>query len=171
MLHDTLCKVFFTSSKDKQTPEAGMSYQERRAIVALFSTILITLVYSAFMLQRYPEADPYSAEIFHFWGSFMLILIPVSIVAKIVIAIAFVIANTVATREIEPDLTDERDRLIELKAQRNSFYIFALGFVLAMGSLVVGQPPATMFIILLAGGLLSDIVSELSMIFFYRRGF
>jgi uncharacterized membrane protein len=149
-----------------------MSYQERRAIVALLGSIVITAVYSAVMFQRYPpEADAYSPDIFRFWGSFFVILIPVSIVAKIIIAIVFVMINTVATREMESDITDERDRLIEMKAGRNSLYTFALGFILAMAALAVGQPPTTMFILLFVAGLLSDVVSELSLIYFYRRGY
>lgn len=148
-----------------------MSYQERRALVNLISTILITGVYSAYMLQRYPESSPYSAEVFRFWGSFVLILIPVSIVAKIIIHIVFSIINTVATHETEPAITDERDKLIELKATRNSLYVFATGFFAAMGSLVMEQSPSVMFIILIGTGVVSDMVSELSQFYFYRRGF
>lgn len=148
-----------------------MSYQERRAIVSLISSILITTLYSAYMVQRYPAAGPYSAEVFHFWGAFFLILIPVSIVARILIHIVFSIINTMATREMEPSVTDERDRLIELKAARNSLYIFAVGVLLAMGSLVVDMPPPVMFIILICAGLVSEMISIISQFYFYRRGF
>jgi hypothetical protein len=147
-----------------------MSYQERRSIVSLISTILITAFYSAYMLQRYPEANAYSPEVFRFWGSFFLILIPVSIVAKIVIAIVFAIANAIATREVESTITDERDKLIELKAARNSLYTFALGFLLAMGSLVIDMPPPVMFVILISAGLVSEMVGDISQFIFYRRG-
>jgi hypothetical protein len=147
-----------------------MSYQERRAIVSLVSTILITTIYSAYMLQRYPEGSAYSAEIFRFWGKFFLILIPVSIVAKIIIHIAFSIINTVATREAEPDITDERDHLIELKANRNALYTFGMGFLLAMGSLMLEMPPSTMFSILIGTGVLSEVISDFSQFYFYRRG-
>ena len=82
-----------------------MSFQERRAIVSLIGSILITVLYSVYMLQRYPEGDTYSPAVFHFWGSFFLILIPVTIVAKIVIYILFSIANAIATREEEPPIT------------------------------------------------------------------
>jgi hypothetical protein len=148
-----------------------MSYQERRAIVNLIETIVITALYSAYMIQRYPEASLYSPEVFHFWGSFFLILIPVSIVAKIITAIVFAILNAIATREEEPPITDERDRLIESKAQANGQYVFIFGFILAMGSLVISQPPVMMFIVLLLAGLLSQIISDISQFYYYRRGF
>lgn len=146
-----------------------MSYQERRAIVSLVSTVLITVIYAAYMAQRYPQASSYSVEVFRFWGAFFLILVPVSIVAKIVIHIVFSILNTLATHEDEPSVTDERDKLIDLKATRNSLYVFAIGVLLAMGSLVIDLPPSVMFIIMVVSGLASEIVSDISQFYFYRR--
>jgi len=148
-----------------------MSFQERRSIVNLISSILITAFYSAYMVQRFPEGDPYSPDVFRFWGAFFLILIPVAIVAKIVIYIVFYIVNTIATREEESSITDERDKLIELKTQTYSTYVFIVGVLLGMGSLVVDMPPSVMFIIFLCSGLVSEIVSEISQFYFYRRGF
>jgi len=148
-----------------------MSYQEKRAIMSLISTILITALYSVYMAQRYPEGSSYSAEVFRFWGAFFLILIPVSIVAKIIIYILFSIINAITTREVEPSFSDERDKLIDLKATRNSFYAFIFGFLLAMVSLVMDMPPAAMFIILICSGLVSEIVGDISQFIFYRRGF
>ena len=147
-----------------------MSFQERRAVVSLISTILISAFYSAYMVQRYPEGNAYSTEVFHFWGSFFLILIPVSIVARIVIHILFNIINTIATKEKEPSITDERDKLIELKATRNSLYVFTFGFLLAMGALIMDMPPTSMFIILFCSGIVSEMVGDISQLYFYRRG-
>jgi len=147
-----------------------MSFQEIRSIVNLISTLLIIAFYSAYMAQRYPEASPYSPDVFRFWGAFILILIPVSIVAKILIYIIFYIINAIATREEEPPITDERDKLIELKAQTNANWVFIIGFILAMSSLVVDLPPSVMFIILILAGLVSAVVSDISTFYYYRRG-
>ncbi|MDX2140687.1 MAG: hypothetical protein SF123_21570 [Chloroflexota bacterium] len=146
-----------------------MSYQERRALVSLISSIAIPAVYTAIMLQRYPDAEPYAPEIFHYWGSFFLLLVAVSIIARIIIAIVFSILSTIATREGEPKIMDERDRLIELQANRNTSYIFGVGVMLAMGVLVIGQPPAVMFLLLVGAGVVSDIAGEVSQFFIYRR--
>jgi uncharacterized membrane protein len=146
-----------------------MSFQERRSIVNLISAVLITALYSAYMLPRLPEGNAYSPEVFRFWGAFFLILMPVTIVARIAIYIGFYIVNTIATKE-EASITDERDHLIELKASRVSLYVFVFGFLLAMGSLVLDMPPSTMFIILVCSGILSEVVSEISQFYFYRRG-
>jgi hypothetical protein len=148
-----------------------MSYQERRSLVNLTSTIVVTILYSAYMIQRYPQVGLYAPEVFHFWGSFFLILIPVSIVARIIIYILFAIANAIATREEDVPITDERDKLVEFKSQLNSGYIFVIAFILAMGSLVFGMPPAGMFIILLLGGLVSEVIGDILQFYYYRRGF
>jgi hypothetical protein len=148
-----------------------MSYQEKRTLASLVSTLLINLVYGAAMLQRQPQGNGYSPETFRFWGAFFLILIPVSIFAKIALHIIFSILNTIVTRESEPGLTDERDHLIELKATQIALYVFAVGFLLAMVSLLVDTPPSTMFIVLLLTGITSEITSDAVQFFLYRRGF
>lgn len=148
-----------------------MSYQERRAIVSLSSTIVISVFYFWYMVQRYPEGSSYSIEVFRFWGAAILILIPVSIIAKIVITIVFSILNTIATQENEPLFSDERDKLIELKATRNSLYVFMFGFLLAMGSLIIDMTPSVMFIVLIFSGIVSELVGDISQFYFYRRGF
>jgi dolichol kinase len=94
----------------------------------------------------------------------------VSIIARIIIEIIFTILNTIATREEIPSIIDERDKLIGLKATRNGLYTFIAGFLIALGSLAMDNPPATMFIILLGAGVASTIVDDLSQVYFYRRG-
>ncbi len=147
-----------------------MSYQEKRALVNLFSSIAIVTLYSLYMRDRYPQVGDYAPEVFRFWGQFFFFLIPVSIVARIVIYIVFSIVNTIATREEEPDITDERDKLIELKASRNSAFVLGAGIVLAMASQVIELPPAVMFIALIGAGMFGEMVSDISTFLYYRRG-
>ncbi|MFN8418895.1 MAG: hypothetical protein U0528_06590 [Anaerolineae bacterium] len=147
-----------------------MSYQERRTIVNLISTVLIVVFYGSYMFQRYPQGDAYSLEVFRFWGKFFVILIPVTIVAKIIITIVFSILHTIATREGEPAIMDERDQLIDLKSTRNAMYVFGLGVVLATGSLAFDMPPAVMFLLLLGAGVAADLLSDVYQFYFYRRG-
>lgn len=148
-----------------------MSYQERLSLVNVVSSLAINAVYAVTMLPRQPQGDAYAPEVFRFWGNYFLILIVVSIVAKIIIHILFSIMNAIATRERESGITDERDHQIELKSNRIGFYVFALGFVLAMLALAMDMPPTTMFLLMLSAGLASDVVGDLTSFFFYRRGF
>jgi hypothetical protein len=57
-----------------------------------------------------------------------------------------------------------------LKAFRNSFFLFVLGFLLAMGSLIFYQPTHVMFIILILSGFISDVTGSLTKLYHYRRG-
>ncbi len=153
----------------RQKGEA-VSYQERRSIFNLISSILITVFYCAYMIRRYPQAEAYSQEVFQYWGSFFLILVIVSIVVKLIVYIIFSVINTVVTKEQEPSIIDERDQMIELKSARNGGYVFIIGFLIAMIFNSAGQVPALMFVILLCAGLASDMISSISEFFYYRRG-
>lgn len=148
-----------------------MSFQERRAVVYMLGSIGTVVLYAAYMAQRYPDAGAYSVEVFRFWGLFFLLLIPVSIVTRIIIHILFSIVHTVSTQEEEPQITDERDHLIELRSTRNALYVFSVGVILAMGSLVLEMRPDVMFILLLGAGFGASLVDELSQFYFYRRGY
>lgn len=148
-----------------------MTYHERRALASLLSAVVMALVYSVYVLQRFPTSNPYSADVFRFWGSVFLIFIPVSIAVNIAIQIVVSMAHVMATREKETPLSDERDRLIQLRATRNSIYVFMVGFLLAMGSLAIGMLPSVMFIVLIVSGVVTEIVGALSQLYFYRRGF
>ncbi len=148
-----------------------MSYQEWRSLVSLISAILIPVFYAAFRFQSYPNADAYSPDVFRFWGEFFLILVGVSIVARIVIVILFTILHAVVTQQSESDITDERDRLIELRATRFGLYVFGAGFLLSMATLALDMPPTVMFLALLLTGMMSEIVSDAAQLMYYRRGF
>jgi hypothetical protein len=147
-----------------------MSYQEKKNIVSLTGSLLVFVFYCLYVFDRYPQATQNSTDTFSFWASVILILIPVSIAAKIIISIVFNIIYRITTNEKEPSFADELDKIIELKATRNSHYVFIIGFLLAMGSLVMNMPPYMMFIILIFSGLMSEVVGVITQIYFYRRG-
>jgi hypothetical protein len=147
-----------------------MTYQEKKSIVSLISTILIFGSYCLYMYPQYPEGGLESTETFRFWGSFVLILMSVSIVAHIIVSIIFNIVFRITTREKEPTFADELDKLIDLKANRISFFVFIVGFLLAMGSLVINQPSQVMFMILIGSGFISDVTGSVTKLYHYRRG-
>lgn len=147
-----------------------MTYQEKKSIVSLISAILIFGAYCLYMYPRYPEGGLESTETFRYWGSFVLILTLISIVAHIIVSIIFNIVFRITTREKEPAFADELDKLISLKATRNSFAAFVVGFLLAMGSLVIDQPSQVMFMILIGSGFISDVTGSVTKLYHYRRG-
>jgi hypothetical protein len=147
-----------------------MSARERQAFVTLLTTLVLAVFFVAYVLPRYPAANPYAPEVFHFWGVAVVILVPVSIVANIVVSMVFSMGYAMATGQKASSLADERDKFIELRALRIALYVFAAGFSLAMGALAIGMPPAVMFIILMGSGYGSGAVANIATLYFYRAG-
>ena len=147
-----------------------MTYQEKKSIVSLISTVLIFALYCLYMYPRYPGGGLESPEALRYWGSFVLILVLVSVVANIAISIVFSIIFRITTNEQERYFQEELDKLIDLKAMRNSFFVFMIGFVLAMAALTVELPSQTMFIVLIASGFLAEVTGSVTKLYHYRRG-
>lgn len=147
-----------------------MSYQEKKNIVSLISAIVVFGAYCWNVYLRFNEANPEGAELFRFWGAAILILVPVSMVARMIIEIIFIIINRIATKEVTPSFADELDKIIELKAMRISYFVFILGFLLAMGSLVLQMTPSSMFIIMFLSGFTADVAGIIWRLYLYRKG-
>lgn len=147
-----------------------MSYHEKRAIVNIISSVLITAAYSVYLFQRYLAGGGEFINDPHFWGVAFLIFIPVSIVANIIITIVFAIYYWITAREETPSFSDERDKLIELKGARNAMYTFSIGVVLSMASLAINMPLYVMFITIIYSGLLSSVIDDITQFYLYRRG-
>lgn len=148
-----------------------MSYQEKRSIMALISNILIFGIYSVYIYHLHLDGDIDLVSNFSHWGLVFVILIPISIIANIIIHIIFHIIIKIANDEDDPGITDERDKMIELRATRNSHYILMIGFLLSMGALAMEMPVYVMFMILIGSGFVSSIADEISKLVYYRRGF
>lgn len=123
-----------------------------------------------YVLQSGPAPDLSTEELLKFWAKSLLILIPVSIVGKIIVHIVFSIGNAVATRDHKIPPTDERDKLIVLKSNRNASWVFGAGFFIAMTALAMDHSVTVMFVILISGGLLSEVFDNASQLYFHRRG-
>jgi len=147
-----------------------MTFQEKRTIFSGISGWVITFIYALYVYKTYPDQMWSTPVDFSFWGKIFLILIPVSIGARIIVHIIFHIVYKITTNEEDMGITDERDKLIELKSQRISHWVFILAYIVAMGSLTMDVPHYYMFLIFLAGGLLSELAQALSTLYFYRRG-
>ncbi|MCU0379277.1 MAG: hypothetical protein MUC78_13565 [Bacteroidales bacterium] len=147
-----------------------MGHHEKQSIVSIIGSVLVIGFYSLYVYRNYIQADMDLLNDFQFWGKSFLYLIPVAIVLQIVIHIIFAIADRIITQEDMPDITDERDKLIELKSIRISHWIFILGFMLAMGSLAMGMKPYVMFLTLISSGFIASLASEVAKIIYYRKG-
>lgn len=147
-----------------------MGQKEKQSIVSIIGSVLTIGIYSMYVYKNYIAGDLEILNDFQFWGKSFLYLIPIAVVVQIVIHIVFAITNAIITKEHISDLTDERDKLIELKSIRISHWIFTMGFMVSMGSLAFGMKPYVMFLSLLSSGFLASLVSELAKIIYYRKG-
>jgi len=147
-----------------------MAQKEKRILVSTLATLVILLVYSLIVYNRYMVPDPALVHNTGFWAKAFLLLIPVMMVAQIIIHIIFAIVSKIITNEEIPTITDEMDKLIELKAMRVSHWIFILGIVLAMGSQAIGMAPWILFATLAGSMFLACIVEGIVQIWFYRKG-
>lgn len=147
-----------------------MSFQEKKNLVSIAGTIFTFTIYCLFLRRFYLQLSPGLENLLKFWGVAAFVLIPTEIIPKIIIHIIFSIINRIATREEEPSFSDEMDKLIELKMQRNAFYTFALGFFLAMAAPLLGLSLSVMFMTMLTALIVTCIVGDLSAFYYYRRG-
>ena len=147
-----------------------MTYQERQNIVNIFSGLLITGLYAWIVFQKQEQGIFDLTTDLNKWGVIFLIYIGVSVAARIVILIIFHIINAIATRKEDVPEEDERDKLVKLKAIRNSYYAFSTGFVLSVMGLALGMPVYGIFISFVGFGLIAEIIENASQIYYYRKG-
>jgi hypothetical protein len=148
-----------------------MSYQEKSNIVSLITTLIVSIPYYVYVFAKYQSEALSTPEAFKFWAAAILFLIPIRIVTEIIIHILSAILEAVMSKEEKPDVTDERDQLISLKSTRNSYYVFMIAFVASIAALYLDNKAETMFITLIIGGFMAELMEHASQIFYYRRGF
>ncbi|MFN3555935.1 MAG: hypothetical protein ACK4VN_08240 [Bacteroidales bacterium] len=147
-----------------------ISYQEKQSILSLVNTVLILVIYSLYVYNRYISHSPEILHDMKFLGKAFLILIPFTVVVQVVMHILFVIFNKVIAREDPPEKEDEMDKLIELKSIRLSHWVFIVGFFLAMTSQAMGMAPYVMFLSFVVSGFLAGMLSDIAKIWYYRKG-
>jgi len=147
-----------------------MSYREKENVINIFSALIITGLFAWYVYQRHAVGMINLTDDFQAWGKLFLIFAAVSIVARIVIYVVFHIINAISTREEDIPKEDERDKLIKLKATRNSHYTFSIGFMGAIIGLAIGMPVYGLFIVFVISGVISELIDNGSQIYYYRKG-
>ncbi len=158
-----------TPSDSRPAPAA---FEEKSAWAVLGSTVLVWGAYfiAAVALPAPPEARPFPL-FFFFIGA---------VIAQVIILTAAHIAFAIHAR---PDAADERDRLIDLKSDRNGGWVLNFGAMLVALALVWGGtfdrlpfPPWSMPAPYIFGNLLvlvfvlATVVKHVTQIAYYRRG-
>jgi len=167
-----------------------MYYQEKKTIASIISGLLVLVLYTVYGILKYLEIGENLLNDLKFWATAMLVAIGGGIIAIVIIQIVFhiilAIANEVA-KEVSKkangekskhtyegfeiaEQEDEMDKLIALKAMRNSFIVIGVGFVISLISLYLGKPPAIMLNIIFLSFSLGSIFEGFSQLCYYRKG-
>jgi hypothetical protein len=145
-----------------------MYYQEKISIMSLIGNILVSGLYFIYVYLNY-DLQTKTMD-FKFWASIILIFVLIQIITRIIIHIISAIIIKITDNEEIPTTSDEMDKLIELKSTRNSSGVLGIGVLLSMGLLLFGMQLVVMFYVILSSMFLAGVVSDISMLYFYRKG-
>lgn len=147
-----------------------MSFQEKNIVVSLATFTLIMAVFlvsAASMIW----GDGLRAEaVYWLWGVVVLLATVGTVGLTIATHVVGSAVRSIATQRAQPvdHVTDERDQLIMLRGTAVAYRASSIGVALAMLTLVLGQPPLVMFLLLIFFGLLAQILADLARLRAYR---
>ena len=164
-----------------------MSYQEKRTIVSMITGVLLIVAYLIYTYGKYQSGD-IATDNLKFWAATMLIFIGIGIASAIIIQIVFHILlsigiaikqqienGTCDDHEIDQTIkaemiTDEMDKLIELKSMRVGFIVAGIGFITALTSQIINYSPAVMINILFIAFSAGSVLDGATQLYYYRKG-
>ncbi len=140
----------------------NLSYREKIIWISLISTTLIFGYYffSAFKVFNDPEVANETLI-----GLFIGLVIWI-IIIQIILQILFAIANKKEALKGE----DERDKLIELKSTRVSYYILVLGVWFSVFSILTISSTFILANLIMFFFILAEIVGYITQLVYYRKG-
>lgn len=151
-----------------------MSKQEIRTIVFNVISLTTLIIYGLIIYNGYQNGSYDTSNLFQFYARVILLYIPITIVIRIASAIIyeifFAIKTEIKGEEHEPEVTDEREKLIELKTMRISLVVFVIGFITGLGFLALGYSAHYFFLMFILFGALSEFLETGLYIRYNRRG-
>ena len=138
-----------------------MSFQEKSNLIM---TVIFVLAYSAYTVNILPpvlENGPSMDGVGPYLLGVVLLLVIGGVVGHILVAV---------TAPSDADNADERDKLIEMRADAKSSYVLGTGALLALGLALTEQHVFWIVHAILAGLVLSEIAKGVLRAIDYRRG-
>jgi len=96
--------------------------------------------------------------------------VPLFFVAVVLLVAVLVAGHTVVAIASKPEGRDERDRLIEWRAERNSSWILSVGVLAAITGMVLTVGNVSIAHLLMLSMLLSEVARYVFQLVYYRRG-
>jgi len=164
-----------------------MSYQEKRTLFTILSGLFILISYGLYTYGRI-QSGLNAFEDLKFWTNSMLMFIGLGIVITIIGQIVFhiLIAISIAIKEKVKDqntseahiektiqsemVSDEMDKLIEMKSMQISFFFAGMGFVVGLILMAFDYSVVIMLNLLFVSFSLGSILEGIAQMFYYRKG-
>ena len=135
------------------------SFEEKSIWISLLTISLIFGYYFVRIFQMAFQDDINVAQSIVLLISVIVMVIIVEVVFHIIIAL-----------KDRPEALDERDRMIELKATRNAYFVLVFGIFLPMAGIAAQVRPFIVAHVIMFIFVLSEITKFLTQLFYYRRG-
>jgi len=164
-----------------------MSYQEKRIIISIFIGISILASYFLYTTNKVQNGLVVEGDL-KFYATSILVFIGIGVVAMIVsqimfhilLSIGMAIKEQIENGKVDDQLieksikaemvTDERDRLIELKSLRVGSISASIGMMIGLVVLVLNDSPVLMLNILFVSFCLGSILEGCVQLYLYRKG-
>ncbi len=164
-----------------------MSYQEKRTFVTILVGFLVLISYLIFIFTKH-QNDTLDVNNLKFWATTMLIFIGIGVIATIITQILFHIFYSIgyavkekiknpkiSDKDIEKSIksqmvTDEMDKIVELKSMRIGFVFAGLGFVLSLVLLLLDYSAAVMMNSIFISFNLGSLFEGFMQLYYYKRG-
>ena len=140
-----------------------MSYREKRAWIALLSYCAVFGGYFFFVWQAWSLDEAFGREL-------VIPLLAGAVVALVIAAVVLNVTLAVFSPKEATAPTDERETMIDLKAERIASYTLSTGVVCLVGALLMGVNGMAVAVFLLAGLVISELVKSAAQIAYFRRG-
>jgi hypothetical protein len=137
----------------------GASFEERSVWIQLFSMVLILGGYFLVAWQML------SAGV-----TVLVPYVPVFAVAVTLMVIVIVVGHAAVAVASRPEGRDERDRLIEWRAESNSGWVVGAGVILGICAMIASVPNVWTAHLLLMSLFLSEVLRFVLQLVYYRRG-
>ncbi len=135
------------------------SFEEKSIWISLLT---ISLIFGYYFVRIFKMASQDNINV----AQSIVLLISV-IVMVIIVEVVFHIIIALKDR---PEALDERDRLIELKATRNAYFVLVFGIFLPIVGIAAQVRPFIVAHVIMFIFVLSEITKFLTQLFYYRRG-
>ena len=141
----------------------NMSFREKSTWISLVTTLFI---FGYYFTEAFPALSDGDADSMKIFGLFIGVIIGV-----VVLQVLLHGALAIAFRKEAEKGDDERDKLFELRATRNAYFLLVLGVCATGAGMLLTSSPFVMANIILFFFVLSEIAGFITQLFYHRRRF